>query len=209
MRPLAKHSGELVGTWPLSYAARLGSSVRSKGIYLEVRAHLPVAARKCLAVRAGEISLRMPENASSEFAAASAVVSKALEGIGSLPLLPREIEDILGISSTERRRWLADGRLASAGTRTVRLRGRAKKITFHVFDPRMVEDLLDRSAVDGWRADDAERAAENRRQGAWKAKLTRSNQAGAGVARRAEDTGDDERFKLRGWREFERDGLLR
>ena len=73
--------------------------------------------------------------------------------------LPREIEDILAIKTSERHRWLKDGRLPSAGTRTVRLRGRARKITFHVFDPRMVEDLLHSDTIESWREDDALTAA--------------------------------------------------
>jgi hypothetical protein len=63
---------------------------------------------------------------------------------------------------TERHRWLADGRLPSAGTRTVRLAGRARQITFHVFDPKVVEDLLDRAVIDEWRVEDAEAKAEKR-----------------------------------------------
>jgi hypothetical protein len=57
------------------------------------------------------------------------------DGIADLPIIPREIEDILTITASERKRWLEDGRLPSAGTRTGRLQGRARKITFHVFAP--------------------------------------------------------------------------
>ena len=44
-------------------------------------------------------------------------------------------------------RWLKEDRLQSAGTRTAKLRGRARKITFHVFDPSHIEDVLDRELV--------------------------------------------------------------
>lgn len=71
----------------------------------------------------------------------------------TLPVISREIQDILTIKTSERHRWLADGRLACAGTRTVRLNGRARRITFHVFDPKVVEDLLDRGAFDERRVD--------------------------------------------------------
>jgi hypothetical protein len=197
----------LTRTWIIPSTARLGSSVRSKGIFLEVRAHLPVAARKALSVKAGELILAMPADSAELFAAAAASVDKTLEGIESLPVIPREIEDILSIKTSERHRWLKDGRLPSAGTRTVKLPGRAKKITFHVFDPHVVEDILDRGVIDTWREEDAERAAENRRQAAWKAKLTRAQKT---APRPAPETDDDEdRFKLRGWAEFERLGLLR
>lgn len=110
---------------------------------------------------AGVITLEMPANANGEFHAATGVVSAVLDGIESLPIIPREIQDILAISTTERHRWLKDGRLPSAGTRTVKLGGRAKKITFHIFDPRLVEEVLDKDLVEQWRVEDAVVAAEN------------------------------------------------
>lgn len=206
MKTKGQEPTDLIRSWQLPYAARLGSSVRSKGIYLEVRARLPKSARKALALSAGELTLRMAGGLTADFEDAVRVVEKTLVGIEQLPVIPREIEDILSISTTERHRWLKDGRLPSAGTRTVKLPGRAKKITFHVFDPRMVEDLLDRDVVDTWREKDAERAAENRRKAAWKAKLTRSSKKTAAAEARTDPVEDDDRFKLRGWAEFEREG---
>jgi hypothetical protein len=87
----------------------------------------------------------------------------------------------------------------------VKLRRRARKITFHVFDPHMVEDLLDRDLVIVWREEDA---AENRRRAALKAKLTRSLRSDKKPS--TEESPDDaSRPKLSGWEEFGRDGLLR
>ena len=193
--------------WPLPSAATLGSFVRAKGIVLEIRARLPKPLKKALDLEAGLLVLKLPPEAEDQFAAAAAVVTQALVGIESLPVIPREIEDILTISTTERHRWLKDGRLPSAGTRTVKLAGRAKKITFHVFDPRQVEDLLDRDMVVNWREEDAERAAENRRQAAWKNKLKRAEkQAQATPSLQSEG---EARPQLIGWAEFERDGPLR
>jgi len=205
-KPKPDPGPQLVATWALPYAATLGSSVRARGIFLEVRAKLPTAARKLLSIEARELLLTLPEGADAELAKLSARVSDTLAGIDSMPVIPREIEDILTISTTERHRWLKDGRLPSAGTRTVRLRGRARKITFHVFDPRVVEDLLDRDAVDAWREDDAITAAENRRRAAWKAKLTRAAKLKAATPETSEASGPEQ---LLGWAEFERDGLLR
>lgn len=199
-------SGDLVEAWPLPYDATLGSSVRSKGIFLEVRARLPVAAKKAITVKARLLTLRMPNHAAAEFAKAKTVIAAVLEGIERMPVIPREIEDILAIKTSERHRWLKDGRLPSAGTRTVKLRGRARAVTFHVFDPQMVRDVLDRALVDTWREEDVERAAENRRRAVWKAKLTRHGQSGTSPET-AE--GDEDRFKLKGWAEFERESLLR
>ena len=181
--------------------------MRTKGIMLEIRAKLPQALRKSLDIEAGALTLVMPETDKIAFRSASAIVSKSLETIAELAVIPREIEEILAITTTERHRWLSDGRLPSAGTRTVKLRGRARKITFHVFDPRLVEDILDRDLVTVWREDDALAASENRRRAAMKAKLTRSLRASGKPRQKPErEPGDKD---LRGWEEFDRDGLLR
>lgn len=101
----------------------------------------------------------------------------------------------------------SNGRIPSAGTRTVRLAGRAKQITFHIFDPRVLEDLLDRGRVDQWREEDVAAAAENRRRAAYKAKLTRSLRTGS-TSESPSGTGPDEASgKLAGWEEFGRDGF--
>ncbi|WP_423066995.1 hypothetical protein [Devosia sp. CN2-171] len=202
-------TNQLQNCWPLSYAATMGSSVRSKGVFLEVRARLPNSAKKALSVRSRELTLVMPEERGREFEEASAIVAKVLEGVEKKPVLPREVEDILSIKSTERHRWLKDGRLPSAGTRTVKLRGRARKVTFHVFDPRVVEDILDRALIEQWREDDAKAARENRRRAAWKAQVTRAEKADTAGTPPPEGQDEEDRFKLLGWAEFERDGLLR
>jgi hypothetical protein len=199
----------LTEMWRLPPAATFGSAVRAKGILLEIRAGLPLAVRKSLDVNGMALILGMAEDCEEEFSSTAATITKALEGIESLPVIPREIQDILAISASERHRWLKDGRLPSAGTRTVRLSGRARQITFHVFDPRVVEDLLDRAVVDEWREKDATAAAENRRQAAYKAKLTRSLKKAAKASRASKGNSDDPAAKLRGWDEFDIDGLLR
>jgi hypothetical protein len=202
-------AAKLIEEWTLPSAATLGSSVRAKGIALEVRAHLPFAAKKVLGIEGGVLILRMTEGAYDDFRTASEIVSKTLQGIESLPVIPREVEDILTISSAERHRWLKDGRLQSAGTRMVKLRGRARRITFHVFDPRHIEDALDRDLVTVWREEDAMKAAENRRRAAGKAALTRAQKSGR-IATSADSTRDEvSHQKLQGWDEFESDGLLR
>ncbi len=198
---------ELIREWPLPVVATLGSGVRVKGILQEIRSRLPSPVRKSLDMQAGGLILVMPETSKTAFRAAASAVSSALDDIADLPIIPREIEDILTITASERKRWLEDGRLPSAGTRTVRLQGRARRITFHVFDPRVVEDLLDRGAVDEWREEDAAAKAENRRRAAYQAKLTRSLKK----KEKAEQTerGEEAATRLSGWDEFGRDGLLR
>lgn len=189
--------------WTLSPAATLGSSVRAKGIVQELRARLPWSQRKALDFKGAVLGLGMPEDREDDFHSAAALISAALVCIESLPILPREIEDILTMKTSERHRWLKDGRLQSVGTRTVKLRGRAKSITFHVFDPRYVEDLLDADTVTNWREEDAETRAENRRRAAWKGKLKRAEKAPRPAV------SDETRPQLAGWEEFEREGLLR
>jgi len=196
--------------WPLSPSATLGSFVRTKGIEREVRARLPWAVRKHVKAETGRIALRMAVDQTEAFKAASATIFDALGGIEKLPVLPREAEDVLTISSRERHKWLKDGRLQSIGTRTVKMRGRSKKVTFHVFDPRHIEDVLDRDLPSAWREEDAQQVAENRRRGAGKAALTRAGkgQANARVARSRREA-DGPPPKLEGWDVFEDEGLLR
>lgn len=201
---------KLIREWPLSPAATLGSAVRAKGILLEVRAQLPVATKRLVDVDAGALVLRVPEAEDDNHETVQSAVSHTLEGIESLPVIPREVEDILQIKTAERHRWLKDGRLRSAGTRTVKLRGRARKITFHVFDPRHIEDVLDRNLPEVWREEDALTAAENRRRAAGKAALTRAGKRPKNATGSAKSIkGPHTETKLKNWDDFDLDGLLR
>jgi hypothetical protein len=209
-KQFAEISPALVAEWPLPSAATLGSSVRLKGIEREVRRRLPWTMRKCVVAMAGGIVLRMSEAERAAFDAASVTIAKALVGIEALSILPSEAEDILSMSSRERHKWLKDGRLKSAGTRTVKLRGRAKAVTFHVFDPRHIEDVLDGDLPVVWREDDRRAAAENRRRAAGKVALARSAKVLAGKAGDSKDYRNDvTRTPLADWDAFEADGLLR
>lgn len=198
---------ELIREWPLTPAMTFGSTVRAKGILLEIRARLPVPMRKSLDVDGMSLRLTMPQTAKTAFRSLSAAITEAIEDMESLPIIPREIQDILTITTTERHRWLKDGRLPSSGVRTVRLAGRAKQITFYVFDPRVVEDLLDRGMVDTWREEDVIAAAEKRQQAVWKRKLARSQEKTS--KSKSSENSDMEQSRLLGWAEFDRDGLLR
>ncbi|MBP2449415.1 hypothetical protein JOH51_006923 [Rhizobium leguminosarum] len=91
----------------------------------------------------------------------------------------------------------------------MKLPGRARQITFHVFEPRIVEDLLDRGAVEEWREEGTAAATENRRRAAYKAKLTRSLKKDSNATAASQDLTEEASAKLRGWEEFGRDGLLR
>lgn len=210
--PTSGESGTatMVAEWPLPPSATLGSSVRLKGIEREVRARLPWTVRKFAKAEAGRVVLRMLKSDADAFEAASATISSTLQGVETLAVLPREAEDILTISARERHKWLRDGRLKSTGTRTVKMRGRSKSVTFHVFDPRHIEDILDRDLATSWREEDALEVTENRRRGAGKAALTRAGkrERKAGTVRKSAKD-DSPPPKLEGWDNFEADGLLR
>ena len=199
----------LIQEWPLSPAATMGSAVRAKGILLEVSAQLPFAERNFLHVESSALVLRVPEDDPDDHQATAEAVTRKLAGIEDLPVIPREVEDILSIKQAERHRWLKDGRLQSAGTRTVKLRGRARKITFHVFDPRDIEDALDRDLPEVWREEDKLIAAENRRRGAQKAALRKAGKLASAEATRRSAGEDDAGPTLKGWDDFDLDGLLR
>ena len=199
----------LVQEWLLSPAATLGSSVRAEGILLEARARLPYASRKLLDLETGALVLRVPEDDDDDHRDVIDSVTKTVVAIEDLPVIPREVEDVLTIKSSERHRWLKDGRLKSAGTRTVKLRGRARKITFHVFDPRHIEDVLDRDMPALWREQDALTAAENRRRAAGKAALSRAEKRSHKKPSSSGRPKDGGSVRLEGWDEFASNGLLR
>lgn len=195
-------SQPLTARWPLPASATLGSAVRTQRLEREVRTRLSLATRKSLTVGAGAIVLQMEESEREQFEAASAKINQVLERMAALPVLPREAEDILSISARERQRWLKDGRLKSIGTRTVKMRGRSRKVTFQIFDPQDIEDVLDRDMPSLWREQDLQAAADNRRRAAHKAACKRRTNTSANVNERG-DRGLD------GWDAFADDGLLR
>ncbi len=201
---------ELIRTWTLPATVTMGSAVRANGVLQEIQARLPAISKKSISLEGVDLTLAMAANEKTAFNAAAAIVAKVVAEAGAMPVIPREIEDILTIKTSERHRWLADGRLPSAGTRTVRLNGRARQITFHVFDPKVVEDLLDRGAAEEWRVEDAEAKAEKRQRATYQAKLTRSlKKEAAKKSMTSEDGAKDSAPKLGGWEEFDVDGLLR
>ena len=99
---------------------------------------------------------------------------------------------------------------ASIGTRTVKMRGRSKAVTFHVFDPKHIEDVLDRDLLSVWREEDAQEVTENRRRGAGKAALTSAGKGNVkGVVAKMFANTNRLRLNLDGWDAFEDEGLLR
>ncbi|BAV50964.1 hypothetical protein MesoLj113a_65180 [Mesorhizobium sp. 113-1-2] len=83
-------------------------------------------------------------------------------------------------------------------------------MTFHVFHPKHIEDVLHRDLPSAWREDDAREIADNRRRDAGKAALTRAGK-GSAKARSPRSKRDDNRPPpdLKGWDAFDDEGLLR
>ncbi|RDJ20884.1 hypothetical protein DWF00_28510 [Bosea caraganae] len=206
---MAHDSFPLIAEWALPSSVTLGSSVRAKGIERELRRRLSWNSRKHLTVEAGRVVLSMPEGDATAFASTRERISTAMDALPELPLLPSEVEDVLAISSRERHKWLGDGRLQSAGTRTVKLRGRARAVTFHVFDPRHIETILDGDLPTIWREEDAQVSAENRRRAAGKAALARANKVDSKVSDAGTDGTDSRSPDLDGWDAFDAERLLR
>jgi hypothetical protein len=72
-----------------------------------------------------------------------------------------------------------------------------------VFDPRHIEDVLDRDLTTVWREEDAMAAKENRRRAAGRAALKRAQEKNLKAAHSTDKRSDDaERHKLEGWDEF-------
>ncbi|MCR6502065.1 hypothetical protein MUO32_23845 [Shinella sp. CPCC 101442] len=201
-----KNDVMLMRRWTLTPDATMGSSVRAKGILQEIQARLPAISKKTISLEGVDLVLVMPTDERSAFNAAVSVVTQTLDDAQFLPVIPREIQDILGMKTSERHRWLADGRLPSAGTRTVRLAGRARQITFHVFEPSVVDELLNRGAVDEWRVEDAEARAE-KRNATYQAKLARPSKKSK-RSKKADSGTNDPASGLPDWEDFDADGLL-
>lgn len=197
---------DLVAQWPLPASATLGSSVRAKGIEREVRSKLRWPVRPAATVDAGQLVLRLSAAQADDFAASSASIEAVLAGLEELPVLPRELEDILTITSHERHKWMKAGRLVSIGTRTVKLRGRSRAVTFHVFHPRHIEEILDRDLPALWRAQDAEATADRRRRAAAKAAIARAAEKAGGEPNPGMSEPD---VPLAGWDDFAAEGFLR
>lgn len=217
--PRTNRSPGLAADWPLPSQATLGSSVRAKGIERELRRRLPLAVRGCVTVAAGGIALRMNDDDADAFEATSERIAALMETLVALPVFPSEAEDILAISSRERHKWMKDGLLLSAGTRTVKLRGRAKAVTFHIFDPGHIEEVLDGDLPAIWREQDARTRVENRRRAARKTAQSRAGRGAVaagpgptgGVLTEKAKTGspDAGSTTLDGWDAFVAEGLLR
>jgi hypothetical protein len=94
-----------------------------------------------------------------------------------LSVEPWELEKLLGCTTTERKRWVADGKLVPSGWRTVE-KSRSVELTYPVFERRYVASFPPEKLA-GFRAEHAALVALNRKTGAKRAQETRSAYAQA------------------------------
>jgi hypothetical protein len=88
-----------------------------------------------------------------------------------LAVEPWELETLLGCSKTERKQWLADGKLTPLTTRSVFKSGR--ELVYPVFDRRSIQ-RLSQEDIAGWRAEHVALVAMRRKTGAQKASSRRA-----------------------------------
>lgn len=72
-------------------------------------ARLAFSDRKRLTVEAGQVRLSFDAGEDKRLEAAAAVIASVLDRIDALPVLLREIEDVLTILAGERVKWLKNG----------------------------------------------------------------------------------------------------
>ena len=80
-------------------------------------------------------------------------IDRFIDRFSNQPLTPRMVEEVLGISSKECRRWSKDGRLRRSGTASFK-RGQAIQIYTHSVET-VAALANDPSIIASWRAHDA------------------------------------------------------
>lgn len=76
-----------------------------------------------------------------------------LEAAASQVLTPRLVQEILGITPSERARWAKDGRLPQSGSSFIKS---SQLVSIPSYAPAVIADLLDRPEIIAeWRASDA------------------------------------------------------
>jgi hypothetical protein len=84
-RPKTDVVAKFTKEWALPVAATLGSSVRAKGIFLEVRAHLPSDRKQLIHRDAGRLALCVREGSEDAFRSVSVIVSAHWKALKTCP----------------------------------------------------------------------------------------------------------------------------
>ena len=151
-----ERNGEtILVSYKLSLAMTLGSKIREKDLRRRIKARLQRWSTQKIK-DTGEIVTACWKTADTErVKSAISHVDQMLDAFRKERVIPKIVEEVLGISARERRRWIKDGRLATSGT------GQFKKgKTVFQFYLHRVDDIARLVAhpeiIAEWRAADAE-----------------------------------------------------
>lgn len=98
----------------------------------------------------------IPSPEAADLAGLLSVIDSVLDEFREERLHPRVVEEILGITPRERRRWTKDGRLPKSGSGSFR-RGQ-NTIHFSLHPARKIAALAGKPGmIETWRQDDAKR----------------------------------------------------
>ena len=132
----------------------LGSVSRSREVRYRVKAKLKRAAPLSRNDDGETVRARFELSSARRLKAVVAEIDRLLDSFPKQRLTPRMVEEILGISAAERRRWNKDGRLPKSGAGSFR-RGK-QSISFNLHPPEKIAQLAkDQTLIARWRQEDA------------------------------------------------------
>jgi hypothetical protein len=152
---VAQHRETIVISYELSWPMTLGSQLRERDLRRRFKARLQRWFPQEI-VDAGAVITASWATADIDRAKSAIThVDHMLDAFRKERLIPKIVEEVLGISARERRRWIKDGRLSKSGT------GHFKKgktvFQFYLHRPEEIAKLAaDPQIVAGWRAADGD-----------------------------------------------------
>jgi hypothetical protein len=147
-----------------SRALTLGSAVRSRDVGNRVKVKLKRLHPLTLRIHNERITAQFDIGDEGKLEAVVADIDLMLDRYVNERLTSRMVEEILGITSAERRRWTKDGRLPKSGMASFR-RG-LQSFYLYLHPPKEIGQLAnDPDLIARWRNEDAARSSELQRTG--------------------------------------------
>jgi hypothetical protein len=114
---------------------------------------------KCIVMqRSASVAITCPEATEADILGVCAIAEQRLTRLQQEPLTAKMVEEILAITSAERRRWSKDGRLRTAG-QALFSQGN-KQVSLFVYAPDAIRELAAQpQQLAEWRRRDREMAA--------------------------------------------------
>jgi hypothetical protein len=140
----------------------LGSALRSRDILNRVGAKLKGVRPRAYCSDGEQITFEFDIDETCKLETVIAKIDLMLDRCANERLTPRMVEEILGITSAERRRWTKDGRLPKSGMASYRRGPQSFYLSLH--PPKKIGQLANNpDLIAQWRKEDAERLSELRR----------------------------------------------